>query len=124
MPWTNDVEENLKVGLVDVLILHLLIEEDMYGYQIRQEILKRSDDRIDLKEGSLYGPFYRLEKKGFIKSYKILVTGKRYRIYYQITKLGEEYLECALAGFENIYYGANKVLKGENNHGNNKKRIE
>ena len=96
----------------------------MYGYQIRQEILKRSDDRIDLKEGSLYGPFYRLEKKGFIKSYKILVTGKRYRIYYQITKLGEEYLECALAGFENIYYGANKVLKGENNHGNNKKRIE
>ena len=106
------------------MILHLLIEEDMYGYQIRQEILKRSDDRIDLKEGSLYGPFYRLEKKGFIKSYKILVTGKRYRIYYQITKLGEEYLECALAGFENIYYGANKVLKGENNHGNNKKRIE
>ena len=29
MTWTNDVEENLKVGLVDILILHLLSEEDM-----------------------------------------------------------------------------------------------
>ena len=119
MPWTNDVEENLKVGLVDILILHLLSEEDMYGYQIRQEILKRSDNKIDLKEGSLYGPFYRLEKKGFINSYKILVTGKRYRIYYHITDLGKEYYNCSLKALTNIYSGINLLIfKEVDNHGN------
>ena len=82
----------------------------MYGYQIRQEILKRSLNKIDIKEGSLYGPFYRLEKKGFIKSYKILVSGKRYRIYYQITDLGNKYLDCAYEAFNNIYFYSNEIL--------------
>lgn len=119
MPWTNDVEENLKVGLVDILILHLLSEEDMYGYQIRQEILKRSDNKIDLKEGSLYGPFYRLEKKGFINSYKTLVTGKRFRIYYSITDLGKQYYDCSLKALNNIYTGLNLLIfKEVYNHGN------
>lgn len=120
MSWTSDVEENLKVGIVDILVLKLLLEEDMYGYQIRQEILKRSNNRIDIKEGSLYGPFYRLEKKEFITSKKISVSGKRYRIYYHITELGKEFLECALKAFINIYSGVNEMLfKGGDNHGNN-----
>lgn len=120
MPWTNDIEENLKVGIIDILVLKLLLEEDMYGYQIRQEILKRSNDRIDIKEGSLYGPFYRLEKKEFITSEKKSVSGKRYRIYYHITKLGKEYLECALKAFTNIYAGVEELLfKGGDNHGHN-----
>lgn len=61
--WDTEIEENFKFGLIDILILKLLSIEDMYGYQIMQTIYTYSEDRIEIKEGSLYGPLYRLEKK-------------------------------------------------------------
>lgn len=112
MPWKNDIEENFKVGLIDLLILKLLSKEDMYGYQIRQEIFALSSEAIDVKEGSLYGPFYRLEKKGYIIPNKVLVGAKRFRVYYHITELGLEFLKCGIAVFDSIYSGANTIFKG------------
>lgn len=34
--WKNDIEENVRSGIVELLILQLLSETDMYGYQIKQ----------------------------------------------------------------------------------------
>lgn len=109
----NIIEENLKVGLIDILILKLLSEDDMYGYQIRQEILLRSNNTIEIKEGSLYGPLYRLEKKKMISSSKVVVGKKRFRMYYKIEKLGKDYLDDAIDIFNQIYLGARNILKGE-----------
>lgn len=111
MPWKNDIEENFKVGLLDLLILKLLSKEDMYGYQIRQEIYSLSNKIIEIKEGSLYGPFYRLEKKELITSNKVLVGAKRYRVYYHITEKGLEYLNCGIQVFNEIYNGADAIFK-------------
>ena len=36
MKWQNDIYENVRSGLVELLILQLLCERDMYGYEIRQ----------------------------------------------------------------------------------------
>ncbi len=113
MIWEKDIEENFKVGLIDLLILKLLSKEDMYGYQLKQELLSQSNNSIEIKEGSLYGPFYRLENKGFITSNKVLVGAKRFRVYYHLTEKGKEYLECGSQVFEKIYAGANAILKGE-----------
>lgn len=110
MNWKNDIEENLKFGLLDILILKLVSKEDMYGYQIKQMMSKKSNDKLEIKEGSLYGPLYRLEKKEMITSNKILVGKKRFRIYYHITDLGRDYLKCATEVFNDIYFGANKIL--------------
>lgn len=111
MTWKNDIEENFKVGLLDLLILKLLSKEDMYGYQIRQEIFNLSNEVIEIKEGSLYGPFYRLEKKEFITSNKVLVGAKRFRVYYHITDLGREYLQCGIEVFDLIFNGADAIFK-------------
>lgn len=111
MTWKNDIEENFKVGLLDLLILKLLSKEDMYGYQIRQEIFALSNEVIEIKEGSLYGPFYRLEKKEFITSNKVLVGAKRFRVYYHITDLGREYLKCGIEVFDLIFNGADAIFK-------------
>ena len=51
-----EIEENLKFGLLDILILKLISKEDMYGYQIKQQINIQSNGLIEIKEGSLYGP--------------------------------------------------------------------
>ena len=37
------IQENLKRGMTELLILHLLKEDDMYGYQLTQELEKRSE---------------------------------------------------------------------------------
>ena len=41
MNWKNDIDENLKFGLLEILILHLLTEEDTYGYKIRKDLVKK-----------------------------------------------------------------------------------
>ncbi len=56
------------MDLLDLLILKLFSKEDMYGYQLKQELLSQSNNSIEIKEGSLYRPFYRLENKVFIIS--------------------------------------------------------
>jgi DNA-binding PadR family transcriptional regulator len=84
----------------------------MYGYQIKQSIFLFSDEKIEIKEGSLYGPLYRLEKKGMITSKKILVGAKRFRVYYHITELGLDFLNCATNVFNDIYSGASQIING------------
>ena len=110
MTWKNEIEENFKFGLIDIFILKLLSKESMYAYQIKQTIDSMSDNLIEMKEGSLYGPFYKLEKKGMITSNKVLVGKKRFRVYYEITETGKQFLNEALEVFQIIYKGAKKIL--------------
>ena len=110
MTWKNDIEENFKVGLLDLLILKLLSKENMYGYQIKQKISSLSNQSIEIKEGSLYGPLYRLEKKKLITPNKVLVGAKRFRVYYQITESGLEYLNCGIEVFNQMFNGANAIF--------------
>lgn len=105
-----EIEENLKFGLLDILILKLISKEDMYGYQIKQQINIQSNGLIEIKEGSLYGPLYRLEKKGMITPIKVLVGNKRFRIYYHLTQDGFNFLNDAIEIFNHFYAGANKIL--------------
>lgn len=103
--WQLDIEENIKYGLIELLILLLLKTEDMYGYQIVQEISKKSNDIINIKEGSLYGPLYRLENKKYVSVKKELVGKRRFRNYYHLEKPGLEYLEYALQTHKKINAG-------------------
>ena len=60
------IESNLKKGTVEILLLAVLMEEDMYGYQICQELALRSNGLFTLQEGSAYPILYRLSEKGLI----------------------------------------------------------
>ena len=112
LSWKDDVQENIKCGLVEILILALLTTEDMYGYKIKTELANRSNQTIQVKEGSLYGPLYRMESRGLISNKKVLVGEKRFRNYYHIEPAGLEYLEYATKEFRAIFGGANDLLKG------------
>ena len=107
----NDIEENLMVGVLDIVILKLLKEKDMYGYQIKQEIHTRSNEEIHIKDGTLYGPLYRMEKKGMISVRRELVGQRRFRMYYHLEESGSKYLEIGTDSFNKIMSGAMKVLK-------------
>ena len=56
-----------------MLILKMLSQEDMYGYQMINEMNIRGKGLINIKEGSLYGPLYRLIAKNYISENKVLI---------------------------------------------------
>lgn len=114
MSWKDDIEENLKYGTVEVLILKLLSERDMYGYEIKTELYKRSNEAVVIKEGSLYGPLYRMQEKKLISSRKEMVGPKRFRNYYHLDDDGKQYLEIALERLETFFNGANAVINWKN----------
>lgn len=112
MSWKDDVDENIKCGLIEVLILSLLSEEDMYGYRIRTELANRTNQTFIVKEGSLYGPLYRMQERKLISSRRELVGEKRFRNYYHIEESGKEYLEYAVKQFQIIFNGATHLIEG------------
>ena len=75
-----------------MLILRLLSEKDMYGYEMIDTLKKRSENVFELKAGTLYPLLHGLEEKQFLNSYEQEVLGK-VRKYYQITPEGRKHLE-------------------------------
>ena len=86
------ISEGLKRGTIEILLLTLLKNEDMYGYQLCQELEVRSKGFFVLQEGSLYPTLYRLMDRGYISDRKELVGKRRIRVYYHIEQKGQEYL--------------------------------
>ncbi|MCH5323968.1 MAG: PadR family transcriptional regulator [Eubacterium sp.] len=87
------IKENFKRGSLEMLILHLLLDEEMYGYQLTQEISIRSNGTFKITEGSMYPTLYRLVDKGLISDRLELVGRRRTRVYYRIEEKGKEYLK-------------------------------
>ncbi len=112
MSWKDDIEENIKCGLIEILILSLLSKEDLYGYKIKSELARQTNNTFIVKEGSLYGPLYRMQERKLISSRRELVGEKRFRNYYHIEEPGKEYLDYAVKQFRLIFYGANHLIGG------------
>lgn len=103
------ISENLKKGTSELLILYLLDTEDMYGYQIAQELKVRSGEQFVMPEGSLYPTLYRLIEKGVISD-RMEIVGKRLRKYYHLEPTGKEYLKTIQEEYDRITQGIQMVL--------------
>ena len=58
--------QQLKRGILEMLVLQLICEKATYGYELLTSLSKRSDGLFSLKEGTLYPILYRLEDDGMI----------------------------------------------------------
>lgn len=81
-------EKSLLSGSTPMLVLSLLKDGDKYGYQMVEELAKRSDDTFQLKEGTLYPLLHTLEKQGLVTSYTMTTDRGRERKYYRLTDSG------------------------------------
>lgn len=84
------IADSLKKGTVELLILKLLQERDMYGYEITQALQEKSDGYFILQEGSLYPTLYRMLDRGLISDRQELVGRRRTRVYYHLEDAGRE----------------------------------
>lgn len=79
-------------GSLQLIILEILSDGDEYGYNLAQEIRKRSNDLLKAGDGTLYPSLYKMESKKLIKSYWNEDYSPK-RKYYLITKEGKSYLK-------------------------------
>ena len=85
------INSDIIRGNIDTIILKLLQEKDMYGYEIVNEIKIRTNQLFNIKEATLYSVVQRLEKRELISSYMGEKSHGRKRRYYKITPFGKEY---------------------------------
>ena len=62
--------KTLTYGNVDMLVLKLLENQDMYGYQIIEQLEKQSQNVFSLSAGSLYPLLHNLEVKDYVDTYE------------------------------------------------------
>lgn len=104
------LSEGIKRGTVELLILTLLKDEDMYGYQLSQELTKRSNGLYSLQESSMYPTLYRLLEKGLISDRQEKVGKRRIRVYYHLEDAGREHLESIKKEYFSICRGVLYIL--------------
>lgn len=87
------VDKSLMTGSTVMLVLSLLSEREMYGYEMIAELARRSDDTFQLREGTLYPILHGLEADKCVTAFEKAAESGRMRRYYRITRRGRKRLE-------------------------------
>ena len=83
-------DKGLIAGSSTLLVLTLLESGDMYGYQMIEELSRRSNDAFQFQEGTLYPILHGLEKGKYLSGYQQQAPSGRMRKYYRLTRKGRE----------------------------------
>jgi transcriptional regulator len=98
-------------GTLDMLVLRILSFQPMHGYGIAQFIRHRSEEVLQVGEGSLYPALQRLQVKGLVAAeWRESDTGRRAR-YYQLTALGRAQLGADLESYRRVSRAIARVLQ-------------
>ena len=108
---SRETNPNFMNGVPELLILRLLQQQEMYGYEIVQAIRSRTDAVIAVGEGVVYPVLHGLENDGALKSRRKTVSG-RSRIYYSITASGSRRLADLSETWTNLTGAIQKMLTG------------
>lgn len=83
-------QSQVKKGTLAFILLNLLKNKEMYGYEIIDQIFRQV--AIDIAEGTLYPLLNRLKKDGLVDSKWVEQPSGIPRKYYTLTPTGEETL--------------------------------
>jgi DNA-binding PadR family transcriptional regulator len=101
----------LMKGKIDSLLLCLLAQRRMYGYQIIKELEQRSEGYFKFKEGTLYPALRRLEVAGLIQGRWQMLPSGRQRKYYHLTDKGNSILVEKRAQWLDFLAAVNLIIK-------------
>src|ERR1700723_284142 len=109
-PSSKTESRDLFRGALEMMILQSLRRQPMHGYALVQHIKQRSNELLQVEEGSLYPALQRLLKEGLLKAeWELSATNRRVRTY-KITPAGTKHLEREVSRFEQMLEGIHLVL--------------
>jgi len=110
-PMTNSTPRDLFPGALEMMILESLRRQPAHGYALVQYIQQRSNNLLQVEEGSLYPALQRLLKSRLVKAeWGVSTTNRKVRTY-EITAAGLRHLEQQISSFERMFEGIALVLK-------------
>ncbi len=101
---------DLIQGTLDLLILKTLTLGPQHGWSIAQMIKDRSEDVLQVQQGSLYPALHKLETQGFIDSEWGDSDNNRRAKYYSLTKKGRKYLAEEEANWQRLSRAVSLVV--------------
>lgn len=88
--------DQFRKGTTGIILLSILSERPMYGYEIIQELERRSQGYFTFKEGLLYPALHELERDELVSSQWQETAQGRRRRYYSLTERGRAALQPAV----------------------------
>jgi DNA-binding PadR family transcriptional regulator len=102
----------LTKGSVELLILSILEEEELYGYEIAKRIEGRSARLLSFRRSSIYPILARMEDRGWVS--RRWTRDKRKRCFYNLTEAGSDALEQQRVEWRVFTTAVNLVLETSN----------
>ena len=102
-------QEHLKGGLA-LLLLATLRDGPAHGYALARTIERRTENALQLREGTLYPALHSLERDGLIVSAWETPAGGRERKVYRLTPSGEKKLDEWSLGWHQFAAAVGRVL--------------
>jgi len=101
----------LMKGNTDSLLLSLIGQQPMYGYQILKELERRSQGYFKFKEGTLYPALHRLERAGLLVGKWHMLPSGRQRRYYYLTDKGHRLLVEKMSQWQDFLTAMNLIIQ-------------
>ena len=104
------VDRELKKGNTELLVLSLLEDGPLHGYDIGKLITERSAGTLRFHVASLYPLLYKLERRGWIKG-EWKISGGRRRRYYRLTPSGHKSLSEQRRRWREFSMAMNRIVE-------------
>jgi transcriptional regulator len=114
MENSKNTSRDLFSGALEMMVLESLRRQPAHGYALVQHIWQRSNNLLQVEEGSLYPALQRLLKTKMVKAEWTVspTTSRRIRIY-EITRSSLRHLEREISAFDRMLEGIQMVLGPE-----------
>jgi PadR family transcriptional regulator PadR len=98
-------------GVPELLVLHLVSQVPMHGYQLVQAIKEATGQRLEFGEGCIYPVLHRLQAQQELASQREQAGG-RSRVVYRVTPKGRKRLAETLSNWQGIVAAVQQALQG------------
>lgn len=97
-------------GDLEALILAVLADHALHGYEISKRIRTQSQEVLKYGEGQLYPALHKLEQAGFVAAEWMMQDGKPDRKVYSITPTGREELDRHRSAWTKFVSGVGSIF--------------
>jgi len=110
-PSSKTESRDLFRGALEMMILQSLRRQPMHGYALVQHIKQRSNELLQVEEGSLYPALQRMLIKGWVKAEWGTTAGNRRARYYKLTASGRKQLALEISQFQRVIGAITRVIQ-------------
>ena len=106
-------EERIELlqGTLDLLILRTLLLGPAHGHAIAKAIEMRSEDVLQVEQGSLYPALHRLIKRGWISAEEGTSENNRRAKFYRLTGKGRRQLQIETSKWDKLARAITRILQ-------------